>query len=77
MEENFGLAHFLERRAKRSDQRVRKIANEPHRVGQQNLSAAGQLDRAQLRIERGEHRDDSRTPARVMALNSVLLPALV
>ena len=55
MQQHLGLRHLFERRAEAGHQRVRQIADEANRVGQQNLAAAGQLNCAQFRIERGEH----------------------
>ena len=55
MNQHLGLRHLFERGAEAGDERVRQVADEAHRVGQENAAAAGQLNRAQLGIERGEH----------------------
>ena len=55
VQQHLGLLHFFKRGAKAGDQRVRQVADESDRVRQQNVAAAGQLDRAQLGIERGKH----------------------
>ena len=55
VQQHLGLRHLFQRGAEAGDQRVRQVADEAHRVRQQNLAAAGQLDGAQLGVERGEH----------------------
>ena len=55
VQQHLGLRHLFERGAKAGDQRVRQVADEADRVGQQHLAAAGQFDGAQFGVERGEH----------------------
>ena len=55
MKQQLGLRDLFERGAEAGDERVRQVADEADRVGQENAAAAGQLDGAQFGIERGEH----------------------
>ena len=52
--EQIGLAHFLERGLKRLDQSVRKFAQEADRVGKKNTLLVWQSETARGWIERGE-----------------------
>ena len=56
VQHEIGLRHFLERRAKRRDQRVRQTIDEPDRVRHEQLAAVGQPDLPDERIERDEQR---------------------
>ena len=64
VEQHLGLRDLFERGAEAGDKRVGQVADEADRVGQQDAAAAGQLDGAQLGIERGEHARGRAAPAR-------------
>ena len=54
VQQQVGLDHLLERRAKRGDQRVRQLAHEAHGVDQHQLAPRPQLYLAHERVERHE-----------------------
>jgi len=54
VENDIGLQHFLQRRAKRRHQLRRQVGNEADGVRQHRLAAMRQAQRAQGRIKRGE-----------------------
>ena len=54
VQQQMGLAGFLQRRLETLDQMVRQVADEPHRVAQQHRPPAGQLPAARAGVERGE-----------------------
>ena len=77
MQQQVGLAGFLERRLERRDQGVRQVADEADRVGQERVPAAAEPPAPGARVERREQLVLDQTPASVSAFISVLLPALV
>ncbi len=54
MQDHVGLDHLLQRRAEGRDQHGRQVGDEADGIGQDDLGAVRQLDRAQRRIERRE-----------------------
>ncbi|MNJ67077.1 hypothetical protein D3C77_632180 [compost metagenome] len=54
VQQQIGIAGFLQRRAKRLDQLVRQVTNETHRIRQDHRSDIRQLQAPQRRIQRGE-----------------------
>jgi hypothetical protein len=77
MQDQIGLQHLLQRGAEGGDQLMGQIADETHRVGQDDLRPPGSRDRPHRRVQRGEQHVLGQNLGPGQRLNSVDFPALV
>ena len=77
MQNQGGLLHFLERGAERGEQSLGQIANETDGVRKEHATIGGQRTARTVGSSVANIFEETRTSARLRALNSVDLPALV